>query len=393
MESQENIPPYGSQTCTPTPANITSSCSPKEAPVVKLTRQSSTRTKITLPPSMTRQEFKAFSQQVDNSSLEEAKNHLHNLVPLLPDPVEINNRKLVEQEENKIIQEENKNIRRDTVIFLKRRTSERKINLVTPTLTITTESFKNSSTVSPAPSRTQPDSATPVETTHPILGSTSTINAAANFDTLHSNGKQANKSHDDPTTVEPEPAGVGDSAMTFSGQQSATLRSHVDERVTSNVLPSSNGPATPASPRIYSMAQTHRSSGVHSAPPSSTGWISNPYASNSGSPPASAIRSMGVYSWQSQDAGLPTPPVVPSQNQPITLEWLYSAPIHSPFTSPAGSRQTTPDLVYSSDGSELEFGKRKANGPADNELGHKKVKSEVPSAEDTDGTVISSPQQ
>ncbi|KAJ8066966.1 hypothetical protein OCU04_004345 [Sclerotinia nivalis] len=380
MESQENKPPYGSQTCTPTPTNTTSSNSPKGAPVGRLTRQSSTRTQVTLPPSMTRQEFKAFSQQVGNSSLEEAKNHLHNLVPILPDPVEINNRKLVEQEENKIIQEENKNIRRDSVIFLKRRTSERKINLATPTLTITTESFKNSPALSPAPSRTPPNSTTPVEMTPPILGSTSTVDMAATSGTLQSNGSQTNQVRDDTATADIGPVGISHSAVTPNEQQSVTARSQVNERVTSNVLPSSNGSATPAfPPRVSSMAQTLRSSGVRSAPPSSTGWVSNPYASNNGTPPASAARAMRVYPWQSQSAGLPIPPVVPSQNQPVTLEWLYSAPIRSPLASPAGSRETTPDLVYSN-----------------NELEHKKIKPEVPGADDTDGAddaVSSSPQQ
>ncbi|CAD6444401.1 c5f17a28-72ee-41ff-ad3d-3f0557eae9fd [Sclerotinia trifoliorum] len=376
MESQENMPTYGSQICPPTPANTTSPCSPKGTPVGKLTRQSSTRTKITLPPSMTKQEFKAFSQQVDNSSLEEAKNHLHNLVPILPDPVEINNRKLVEQEENKIIQEENKNIRRDSVIFLKRRTSERKVNLATPTLKITTDSFRNSPALSPGASRTPPDSATPVGITPPILGPTSAINMTAASGTLHSNEKQLNQAHDDLITAGPEPAGVADSAMTLSGQHSATARSQVNERVASNVLTPSSGSATPASPRLSSMAQTFRSSGVRSAPPSFTGWRSNPYASNNGTPPDSAARAMGVYPWQSQGAGLPIPPVVPSHGQPVTLEWLHSAPIQSPFTSLAGSRETTPDLVYSN-----------------KELGHKKIKPEVPCAAGAGDAVTSSPQQ
>lgn len=60
------------------------------------------------------------------------------------------------------------------------------------------------------------------------------------------------------------------------------------------------------------------------------------------------------------------------------MEWLYGAPIRSPLASATGSRETTPDLVYSSDGSE-EFGKRKANGPAaESKPGHKKVRPDVP---------------
>ncbi|KAG4033533.1 hypothetical protein MFRU_004g00410 [Monilinia fructicola] len=358
MESQGNNPPYGSQTGAP--KRTTSPNSSKENSVGRLTRQSSIRaTDRPHPQRMTSEEFEVFSQQVGNISLAEAKDHLQNLgpVPTLPDPLEVINRKLLEQEEIKTI-------RRDSISFLKRRTSERKTNLATPALTITAEGVRTSSVSSTTP----PDSATPIEMAPPVLR-LSPVTSSGDTQSIEGRANQT-----------PRPVGVRDSSLTPREQQDVTSRTQGNERTTDNTLSSSTGPGPPAFlPRTSSMPRPLGSSGVVAAPVTTTGWVSDPYASNYGTPPASAAaRAMGVNPWQNQGHTLPIPPIVPSQNQPVSLEWLYGAPIRSPLASATGSRETTPDLVYSSDGSE-EFGKRKANGPAaESKPGHKKVRPDVP---------------
>ncbi|QSZ36533.1 hypothetical protein DSL72_006413 [Monilinia vaccinii-corymbosi] len=318
MESQGNNQPSGSQTGTPT--KITPSTSSKENSVARLNRQSSIRT-TERPPSLhlTSQEFETFYQQVGDISLEEAKDHLQNLgpVPTMPDPTEVNNRKLLEQEEIKTI-------RRDAVNFLKRRTAERLAKLANPTLTVTNEN----NTTSPIPSTTHAESAAPVEMAQSTLGSTSAFSSGAT------------------RSIE---------GQTYQPRRPVATYAGPDTRQFS---PSTSGVARPLG-----------SSGFNAAPVTTSGWVSNPYASNYGAPPASAAAGA---------MGLPIPPVVPSQNQPVSLEWLYGAPVRSPLVSANVSRQTTPDLVYSSDGSEDDSGKRKANSPAaDRKLEHNKFKSDV----------------
>ncbi|KAB8294874.1 hypothetical protein EYC80_006835 [Monilinia laxa] len=362
MESQENNPPYGSQTGTP--QKTTSPNFSKENSVGRLTRQSSIRTTDRPHPQrMTSEEFGVFSQQVGNISLAEAKDHLQNLgpVPTLLDPLEVINRKLLEKEEIKTI-------RRDSVSFLKRRTSERKTNLTTPALTTTAEGLRTSFISSTTP----PDSATPVEMAPPILRLIAAANTAVSSDAAESNEGWANRNR--------RPVGVRDSSLTPREQQDATSRAQANERTTDNFLAPSTGLGTAAFlPRTSSMPRPLGSSGVVAAPVTTTGWVSDPYASNYGTPPASAAaRAMGFSAWQNQGHTLPIPPVVPSQNQPVSLEWLYGAPIRSPLASATGSRETTPDLVYSSDGSE-EFEKRKANGLAGgSKPEHKQAKPDVP---------------
>ncbi|ESZ95989.1 hypothetical protein SBOR_3609 [Sclerotinia borealis F-4128] len=382
MEPKEQLPPNGSQTGTPS-KTTTSPNSSKENSVGRLTRQSSIRTPIerALPLRMTSEEFEAFSQQVGNISLEEAKDHLQNLgpVPTLPDPVEMSNRKLIEKEENKTI-------RRDSISFLKRRTSERKTNLGTPNLTITTESVRTPPATSTAP----PDSSTSVDMAPPVLRSSSPANTAASPRTPQSNGVQINQARGEPLTM--HSGLVGTSGPASSVQQSSTSQAQGNGRLTHNILPSSTGPATLAfPPRVPSMTQplVSQSQGVHgwTAPAATTGWVSDPYAENNGTPPASAgTRAQGLSSWQNQGASLPIPPVVPSQNQPVTLEWLYAAPIRSPIASTANSRETTPDLVWSSEGSpEFEPGKRKAKiSNVSEELEHKKLKHDDDDDDDDD---------
>ncbi|TGO57477.1 hypothetical protein BCON_0065g00370 [Botryotinia convoluta] len=329
------------------------------------------------------QEFDAFSQKVGITSLEEAKHHLQNLgpVPTLPDPAEIENRKLVEQEENKIIQEEHKCIRRDSVSFLKRRTSERKTNLATPTLTITTESLRNSPmlspAISPARSPTPPDSAvTLMELAASILGSSSTANMVASPDSLQSEREQTDPARDTPIIAYTGPFGIRNLVLTPIEQANTTSQGQADEHAAKNVTPSSSGSATPVfPPRVSSMA-----------PPPPTvvaGWVGDGYTSNYETPPTSAAQTMGVHPWQKKTASFTATPIIPSSSQPDTLEWLSGVPFNSSHTSVAGNCKATPDLIYSSDDSEFEFGKRRANNSpvAEIELEHKKTKLDAPDAD------------
>lgn len=201
-------------------------------------------------------------------------------------------------------QEEIKTIRRDSISFLKRRTSERKTNLATPALTITAEGVRTSSISSTTP----PDSATPIEMAPPVLRSTPVTSSG---DTQSIEGR-ANQT--------PRPVGVRDSSLTPREQQDVTSRTQGNERTTDNTLPSSTEPGPPAFlPRTSSMPRPLGSSGVVAAPVTTTGWVSDPYASNYGTPPASAAaRAMGVNPWQNQGHTLPIPPIVPSQNQPVS---------------------------------------------------------------------------
>ncbi|KAF7952144.1 uncharacterized protein EAE97_001641 [Botrytis byssoidea] len=318
MEPKENKLPCGSQTSTPT--NTTSPNSPKDDSVGRLTRQSSIRTQTdkTIPLRKMSQEFDAFSQKVGITSLEEAKHHLQNLgpVPKLPNPAEIEIRKLVEQEEIKIIQEEHKSIRRDSVSFLKRRTSERKTNLATPTLTITTECFRNSPVlspaVSPARSPTPPDSAvTRIELAAPILGSSSTANLVASSDTLQLDKEQTVPARDTPIIAYTGPFGISNLVLTPIEQENTTSQGHADEHATKNVTSSSSRLATPVfPPRVSSMA-----------PPPPTvvaGWVSDGYTSNYGTPPTSAAQTMGAHPWQDKTASFTVTPIVSSSGQSDT---------------------------------------------------------------------------
>ncbi|TGO58269.1 hypothetical protein BOTNAR_0184g00020 [Botryotinia narcissicola] len=346
MEPKENKLPCGSQTSTPT--NTNSPNSPKDDSVGRLTHQSSIRTQTdkTIPLLKMSQEFDAFSQKVGITSLEEAKHHLQNLgpVPKFPNPAEIEIRKLVEQEENKIIQEEHKSIRRDSVSFLKRRTSERKTNLGTPTLTITTECFRNSPVlspaVSPARSPTPPDSAvTRIELAAPILGSSFTVNMVASPDTLQLDKEQNVPARNTPITAYTGPFGISNLVLTPIEQENTTSQGQVDEHAAKNVTSSSSRSSTPVfPPRVSSMA-----------PPPPTvvaGW--DGYTSNYGTPPTSAAQTMGAHLWQDKTASFTVTPIVSSSDQPDT---------------PA-SRVVTSNPISSSDGSEFEFGKRRANnGP------------------------------
>ncbi|KAF5872851.1 uncharacterized protein Bfra_008127 [Botrytis fragariae] len=332
------------------------------------------------------QEFDAFSQKVGITSLEEAKHHLQNLgpVPTLPDPAEIENRKLVEQEENKIIQEEHKSIRRDSVSFLKRRTSERKTNLATPTLTITTESLRNSPmlspAISPARSPTPPDSAvTLMELAASILGSSCTANMVASPDTLQSGKEQTVSVRDTPITAYAGPFGIRNLVLTPIEQANTTSQGQADEYAAKNVTSPSSGSATPVfPPRVSSMA-----------PPPPTvvaSWVGDGYTSNYGTPPTSAAQTVGAHPWQKKTASFTVTPIIPSSSQPDTLKWLSVASVDSSHTSIAGSRESTSNLISSSDGSEFEFGKRSANNSpvAEMELERKKTKPDTPDA-DADG--------
>ncbi|THV52138.1 hypothetical protein BGAL_0088g00270 [Botrytis galanthina] len=344
------------------------------------------------------QEFDAFSQKVGITSLEEAKHHLQNLgpVPKFPDPAEIETRKLVEQEENKIIQEEHKSIRRDSVSFLKRRTSERKTNLATPTLTITTECFRNSPVlspaVSPARSPTPPDSAvTRMELAAPILGSSSTANMVVSPDTLQPDKEQTVPARDTPIIAYTGPFGISNLVLTPIEQENTTSQGQADQYATKNVTSSSSRSATPVfPPRISSMA-----------PPPPTvvaGWVSDGYTSNYGTPPTSAAQTMGAHPWQKKTASFTITPIIPSSSQPDALEWLSGAPFSSSHIFVVGSREATSDLISSRDGSAFEFGKRRANhGPvAEKVLEHKKTKPDVLNAdevESSDGISGVPPQQ
>ncbi|RAL66086.1 hypothetical protein DID88_005745 [Monilinia fructigena] len=272
---------------------------------------------------MTSEELEVFSQQVGTISLAEAKDHLQNLgpVPTLLD-------------------------------FLKRRTSERKTNLATPALTTTAESVRTSFISSTTP----PDSATPVEMTPPILRSTAAPIWSFLLTCRHPRLFLAPRE-----------------------QQDVTSRAQANERTIDNVMPSSTGSGAPAFlPRTSSMPRPLRSSGVLAAPVTTTSWVSDPYASNNGTPPASATaRAMGVFcmaksgSYLAHSSGCPFPK--PDGKPGVVVR----APIRSPLASATGSRETTPDLVYSSDGSE-EFEKRKTNGPASgSKPEHKKVRPGV----------------
>ncbi|KAF7954312.1 hypothetical protein EAE96_005439 [Botrytis aclada] len=328
MESKENKLPGGSQTGTPTK---TTSPPPEEDSIGRLTRQSSIRTQTdkTLIIRKMSQEFDAFSQKVGISSLEEAKYHLQNLgpVPTLPDPAEIETRKLVEQEENKIIQEEHKSIRRDSVSFLKRRTSERKTNLATPTLTITTESFGNSPllspAISPARSPTPPDSAvTRMELAASILGSSSTANMVASPDTLQSDKKQTFPVRDTPITAYTGPFGIRNVILTPIEQANTISQGQADEYAVKTVTSSSSASTTPVfPPRVSSMA-----------PPPPTvvaGWVGDDYASSYGTPPTSAAQTIGASPWQKKATNFTVPLIIPSSSQPdtqIELEYKKTKP-------------------------------------------------------------------
>ncbi|TEY70221.1 hypothetical protein BOTCAL_0109g00090 [Botryotinia calthae] len=323
MESKEhNKLSSGSQTGSPTKS--TSTNSPTEDSISRLTRQSSTRTQTdkTLPLRKMSQEFDAFSQKIGISSLEEAKYHLQNLgpVPTLPDPAEVESRKLVEQEENKIIQEEHKSIRRDSVSFLKRRTSERKTNLATPTLTITTESFRISPllspAISPARSPTPPDSAvTSVELAAPILGSGSTASMVTSPDNLQSEREQTVLARDTPMTSYAGPFGIRNLVLTPIEQESTISQDQTDEHATKTVPPSSSGSATPLyPPRISSMAPP--------PPTAVAGWVGDGYTSNYGTPPTLAAQTMGVDPWQKKAASLTAHPIIPSSSRPDTQTQL-----------------------------------------------------------------------
>ncbi|TGO27324.1 hypothetical protein BPAE_0044g00590 [Botrytis paeoniae] len=322
------------------------------------------------------QEFDAFSQKAGITSLEEAKHHLQNLgpVPTLPDPAEIENRKLVEQEENK-------SIRRDSVSFLKRRTSERKTNLATPTLTITTESLRNSPmlspAISPARSPTPPDSAvTLMELAASILGSSSTANMVASPDTLQFDKEQIVPARDTLITAYTGPFGIRNLVLTPIEQANTTSQGQADEHAAKNVTSCSSELAIPVfPPRVSSMA-----------PPPPTvvaGWAGDGYTSNYGTPPTSAAQTIGAHPWQKKTASFTVTPIIPSSSQPETLEWFSGAPFSSSHTSVAGSREATSDLISSSDGSDFEFGKRRANNSpvAEIELEHKKSKPDVPDAD------------
>ncbi|KAF7933737.1 uncharacterized protein EAE98_003446 [Botrytis deweyae] len=284
-----------------------------------LLRQSSIRTQTdkTLPLRKMSQEFDAFSQKVGITSLEEAKNHLQNLgpVPKFPDPAEIEIRKLVEQEENKIIQEEHKSIRRDSISFLKRRTSERKTNLATPTLTITTESLRNSPmlspAISPARSPTPPDSAvTLMDLAASILGSSSTADMVASPDTLQSDEEQTVPARDTPITSYTGPFGIRN-LLTPIEQANTNSQGQADEHAAKNVTSSSSGSAKPVfPPRVSSMAPP---------PPNVVaGWVGDGYTSNYGTPPTSAAQTMGAHPWQQKTASFTATPLVPSSSQPDT---------------------------------------------------------------------------
>ncbi|KAF7929719.1 hypothetical protein EAE99_004623 [Botrytis elliptica] len=344
------------------------------------------------------QEFDAFSQKVGITSLEEAKNHLQNLgpVPRFPDPAEIEIRKLVEQEENKIIQEEHKSIRRDSISFLKRRTSERKTNLATPTLTITTESLRNSPmlspAISPARSPTPPDSAvTLMDLAASILGSSSTADMVASPYTLQSDEEQTVPARDTPIT-----SYTGDTPITsYTGpfgirnlltpieQANTNSQGQADEHAAKNFTSSSSGSAKPVfPPRVSSMAPP---------PPNVVaGWVGDGYTSNYGTPSTSAAQTMGAHPWQQKTASFTATPIVLSSSQPDTLEWLSGVPFSSSHTFVAGSCEATSDLISSSDGSVFEFCKKRANNNpvAEMELEHKKTKPDALNAhgvESSDG--------
>ncbi|KAI9640085.1 hypothetical protein NHQ30_011487 [Ciborinia camelliae] len=329
MELQENKAPCGSQSGTPT--KITSPHSSTENSVGRLTRQSSIQTlsdNRPLPPRITSEEFDAISQQIKSISLEEAKDHLQNLgpVPTKPDRVEETNRKLV-------VQEEARAIRREAVSFLKRRTLERQAKLTNqatlniPTLTITSEVGRDLLASSATPGKMATSSGTP------------------------SNGGQDNQTRGvRAATTYTGPTEIRGPALT--PRQEQTVASHADPPPMHASWGA--GPGRLAfPPHVSNVAQPlEYSGGRGSRPVTSTSWASNPYAENTGTPPATALRAMGHFSWQTQGAGLPIPPVVPSQNQPVSLEWLYSAPGRSPLASIASSRNTTPELVRSSGESE-----------------------------------------
>ncbi|KAF7908574.1 uncharacterized protein EAF01_004329 [Botrytis porri] len=318
MESKENKSPGGSQTNTPT--KTSSPNSPKEDSVGRLTRRSSIRTQAdkNLPLRKMSQEFDAFSQKVGITSLEEAKHHLQNLgpVPTLPDPAEIENRKLVEQEESKIIQEEHKSIRRDSVSFLKRRTSERKTNLATPTLTITTESLRNSPMLSPAispiRSPTPPDSAvTCMELAAPILGSSYTANMVDYPDTLQSNREQTIPARDTPITGNTGPFGLRNLVLTPIEQENTTIQGKADEHAVKNITPSSSPSATPVfPPRVSSMAPP--------PPHVVAGWLGDGYTQNYVTPSTSAAQTMGAHPWQNKTASFTVTPIISFSSQPDT---------------------------------------------------------------------------
>ncbi|TGO40624.1 hypothetical protein BHYA_0034g00440 [Botrytis hyacinthi] len=335
------------------------------------------------------QEFDAFSQKVGITSLEEAKHHLQNLgpVPKFPNPAEIEIRKLVEQEEHK-------SIRRDSVSFLKRRTSERKTNLATPTLTITTECFRNSPVlspaVSPARSPTPPDSAvTRIELAAPILGSSSTANIVVSPDTLQLDKEQTVPARDTPIIAYTGPFGITNLVLTPTEQENTTSQGQAEEHAAKNVTPSSSRSSTLVfPPRVSSMA-----------PPPPTvvaGWVSDGYTSNHGTPPTSAAQTMVAHPWQKKTASSTVTPIIPS-SQPDTLEWLSGTSFSSSPDSVAGSREATSDLISSSDGSEFEFGKSANNGPvAEMELEHKKTNPDALNAdgvESSDGISGVPPQQ
>ncbi|CCD44487.1 hypothetical protein BofuT4_P053880.1 [Botrytis cinerea T4] len=336
MESKEHKLSSGSQTGSPTKS--TSTNSPTEDSIGRLTRQSSIRTQTdkTLPLRKMSQEFDAFS-------LEEAKHHLQNLgpVPTLPDPAEVENRKLVEQEENKIIQEEHKSIRRDSVSFLKRRTSERKTNLATPTLTITTESFRISPLLSPAisPTRspTPPDSAvTSLELAAPILGSSSTASMNISPDTLQSEREQTVLARDTPMTSYAGPFGIRSLVLTPIEQESAISQDQADEHATKAVTPSPIGPATSVyPPRISSMAPP--------PPTAVAGWVGDGYTSNYGTTPTSAAQTMRVDPWQKKATSLTAPHFIPSSSRPDTQTQLEH--------KKAKPGVPDADIIESSDGS------------------------------------------
>ncbi|TGO07927.1 hypothetical protein BTUL_0236g00070 [Botrytis tulipae] len=426
MESKENKLPCGSQTSTPT--NTTSPNSPKDDSIGRLTTSRLEILSIGTIPNrghfirpkqpianfcssvnhpfehrlirLSLYEFDAFSQKVGITSLEEAKHHLQNLgpVPKFPNPAEIEIRKLVEQEENKIIQEEHKSIRRDSVSFLKRRTSERKTNLATPTLTITTECFRNSPVlspaVSPARSPTPPDSAvTRIELAAPILGSSSIVNMVASPDTLQLDKEQTVPARDTPITAYTGPFGISNLVLTPIEQENTTSQGQADEHAAKNIASSSSRSATPVfPPRVSSMA-----------PPPPTvvaGWVSDEYTSNYGTPPTSAAQTMGAHPWQDKIAGFTVTPIVSSSGQPDTRQ-PYSVELLSgaSFTSsPDSSRgEATSNLISSSDGSKFEFGKRGANNSpvAEMELEHKKTNPDALNAdgvESSDG-ISGVPQQ
>lgn len=226
---------------------------------------------------------------------------------------------MVEQEENKIIEEEHKSIRRDSVSFLKRRTSERKTNLATPNLTITTECFRNSPVlspaVSPARSPTPPDSAvTRMELAATILGSSSTANMVVSPDTLQTNKEQTVPVRDTPVIAYTGPFGISNLVLTPIEQENTTSQGQADQHATKNVTSSSSRSATPVfPPRVSSMA-----------PPPPTvvaGWVSDGYTSNYGTPPTSAAQTMGAHPWQKKTAGFTITPIIASSSQPDTRKF------------------------------------------------------------------------